>query len=177
MEILSEIFGEGKTLITSQMCFRAITIFLITLLLIRISGRRSFGMRSAFDNIIVILLGAILSRPIVGASEFLPTVSAAFVIAVLHRLFAWLGILSKSLGYFIKGNKIVLYENGKIIEGNMRRALLTDKDLYASLRHTMQLDSFEGIKCAYMECNGEISFVRGSAEHPKKMERLDISTT
>ena len=160
MEILSKIFGEGKDLNIYQMCLRAIVIFFITLFLIRVSGRRSFGMRSPFDNIIVILLGAILSRTIVGASEFLPTISAAFVIVFMHRLFAWIAMSYQQFGAIIEGEKIILYENGILINGNMKKALLSEKDLYESLRKTLNMDSLENIKCAYMECNGEISFIK-----------------
>ena len=160
MEILSYFFGEGKDLNIYQMCLRAIVIFFITLFLIRVSGRRSFGMRSPFDNIIVILLGAILSRAIVGASAFLPTILAAFVIVFMHRIFAWLAMSYPRFGNIIKGNKIILYEDGRLIEENMKKALLSKNDIDESLRKTLNIDSFKNIKCAYMECNGEISFIK-----------------
>jgi uncharacterized membrane protein YcaP (DUF421 family) len=160
MEVLVKIFGEGKDLDTLQMCARAVFVFLVTLLLIRISGRRSFGMRSALDNIIVILLGAILSRTIVGASAFGPTVSAALVIVFMHRVFAWLGLRIKGFNRVIVGEKILLYEHGKLLHENMERALVSKKDLEASLRTTLQEQSLLNIECAYMECNGEISFVK-----------------
>ncbi len=68
MYILEKIWGTGTSLDTVQMGTRGIAVFIIALLLIRVSGRRSFGIRSPLDNIIVILLGAILSRAVVGAS-------------------------------------------------------------------------------------------------------------
>jgi hypothetical protein len=45
---------------------------------------RSFGGRTALDNIIVILLGALLSRAIVGASGFFPLIASSFVIVIIH---------------------------------------------------------------------------------------------
>lgn len=164
MEILTQLFGEGENQTTLQMSARAVVIFIITLILLRIAGRRSFGMKSPFDNIIVILLGAILSRAVVGASEFLPTIASATVIAVLHRLGAWLGALNLRFGALIKGQKIVLFEKGKLKHDNMRRALISESDLYASLRNDMHLESFERIESAYMENNGQISFVRKAEE-------------
>jgi len=49
--ILIEMFGQGKDLNTLQMSCRGIVVFFIALLLIRISGRRSFGMHTPLDNI------------------------------------------------------------------------------------------------------------------------------
>ncbi|MHA4738678.1 DUF421 domain-containing protein [Dyadobacter sp. MSC1_007] len=159
METLSILFGEGENQTTLQMSMRAVVIFIITLLLLRIAGRRSFGMKSPFDNIIVILLGAILSRAVVGASEFVPTVTAATVIAVLHRAGAWLGALNTKFGALIKGQKIPLVENGQLIRENMKRALISESDLYTSLRNNMHVEDFDSINGAYMENNGQISFV------------------
>lgn len=160
METIVRLFGEGENQTVLQMSLRAMVIFIITLILLRIAGRRSFGMKSPFDNIIVILLGAILSRAVVGASEFLPTIGAATVIAVLHRLGAWLGALNLRFGVLIKGQKIVLFKNGRLDSDNMRRALISESDLYASLRNNMNVESFDSIESAYMENNGQISFVK-----------------
>jgi len=160
MESIIKIFGEGENLSTLQMSLRAAAIFIITLLLLRIAGRRSFGMKSPFDNIIVILLGAILSRTVVGASEFVPTICAALVIAVLHRLCAWIGSFNLKFGRVIKGRKIALYQNGQIMRENLKRALVSETDLYSSLRNNLQKDSFEKVESAFMESDGQISFVR-----------------
>ncbi|WP_254560130.1 DUF421 domain-containing protein [Dyadobacter diqingensis] len=160
MEVITDIFGEGKNLNTYHMCLRAAVVFLLTLILIRISGRRSFGMRSPFDNIIVMLLGAILARTVVGASEFIPTVCAAFVIVIMHRLFAFLATTNEHFSSYIKGERIVLYENGQMIGENMKRALVSEKDFYECLRKSLSMESLESIDRAYMECNGEISFVK-----------------
>src|ERR1700709_529695 len=113
MEIFMQIFGEGKNLNALQMSSRGIVMFVIALVLIRISGRRSFAVRSPLDNIITISLGAVMSRAIVGASDFVPVVVCCFVIVLLHRMFGRMIAGSKRFGQVMEGDKIVLYEKGK----------------------------------------------------------------
>src|ERR1700712_2366714 len=106
MEILIKIFGEGKDLNALQMSSRGVVMFVIALILIRVSGRRSFGVRSPLDNIITISLGAVMSRAIVGASDFVPVVVCCFVIVLMHRLTGMLIANYKSFGRVIEGEKI-----------------------------------------------------------------------
>src|SRR5690242_20328750 len=105
MDLISQLFGEGKELTALQMSMRGIVIFVIALLLIRISGRRSFGLSAPFDNIITILLGAVLSRAVVGASPFWPVVVCCLVIVLLHRLLGLLVSKSERFASLIEGNK------------------------------------------------------------------------
>ncbi|HLG02775.1 MAG TPA: hypothetical protein VI731_04210, partial [Bacteroidia bacterium] len=87
METFYKWIGEGQEhLLPQQMGLRAIIVFLIAIVLIRISGRRSFGMRSAFDNVIAILLGAILSRSVVDGVPFFSPIIAGAAIVILHRV-------------------------------------------------------------------------------------------
>jgi len=86
VELISSIFGEGENLNAAQMAARAALVFFITLAFIRVSGRRALGKRTPFDGATAVLLGAVLSRGVVGASPFGPTILAAGVLVVLHRL-------------------------------------------------------------------------------------------
>ena len=155
-----QIIGEGKELNALQMAIRAIIIFLIALVLIRFSGRRTFGILSPFDNVICVLLGAILSRAVTGASPFVATVIATFVIVVLHRLFAWIALYNDGFGRLIKGNAKIIYKDGKIIRNNMKKFFLTDKDLIEGIRLQGNVESLDEIKSAYIERDGKISVIK-----------------
>src|SRR4051812_6447765 len=114
MEILTELFGHGKDLSPLQMGMRTVLVFIICLVFIRISGKRSFGMHMPLDNVITILLGAVLSRAIVGASPFIATITSGAVIVVVYRLFAGLCFYSKRFGRIVKGSDEVIYKNGQL---------------------------------------------------------------
>ena len=160
MNLLIQIFGEGKELNALQMSSRGVVVFLIALALIRISGRRSFGMRTPLDNIIVITLGAVLSRAIVGASPFLPIILTSLVIVLLHRALGWLTVHNKTMERIMEGKKIVLYADGAFLEGNMNDALVSKEDIMLGVRKTALTDDMNIIKTVYMEHNGEISAIK-----------------
>jgi uncharacterized membrane protein YcaP (DUF421 family) len=160
MELIKEIFGEGKDLSVLQMSCRGIVIFIIALLLIRISGRRSFGVRTALDNIISISLGAILSRAVVGASDFVPVVVTCVVIVLMHRLFGWFIANSKRFGRIMEGNKILLYNDGQFIPDNLKKALVCWEDIMQGVRKSALTEDLSQIDKVYIERNGEISAIK-----------------
>jgi uncharacterized membrane protein YcaP (DUF421 family) len=160
METIIKLFGEGKDLNALQMSDRGIVIFFIALILIRISGRRSFGVRSPLDNIITISLGAIMSRAVVGASDFIPVVVCCFVIVLLHRGVGWLIANSKPFGRFIEGEKILLFEDGVFLKENMKKALVCQEDLMQGVRKSAMTEDMGKIEKVFMERNGEISAIK-----------------
>jgi uncharacterized membrane protein YcaP (DUF421 family) len=160
MEVIDEIFGSGKDLTSAQMACRGVLVFFIALVLLRISGRRSFGLGTPLDNIITISLGAILSRGIVGASPFLPVIVTSLVIVVLHRFIGWLALHNNHIDSFIEGEKILVFEDGRFLKDNMKRALICDDDLMRGIRRSALTEDLRKIKRVYMERNGELSIIK-----------------
>jgi uncharacterized membrane protein YcaP (DUF421 family) len=160
MEVLIKIFGEGKDLNALQMSSRGVVMFFIALILIRVSGRRSFGVRTPLDNIITISLGAIMSRAVVGASDFMPVVVCCFVIVLLHRLFGWLIAHSKAFGRFIEGDKMVLFEDNAFNGERMKDALVCREDIMQGVRKSALTEDMNKIDKVYIERNGEISAIK-----------------
>jgi uncharacterized membrane protein YcaP (DUF421 family) len=157
MGTIISIFGNGRDLTVMQMSCRAIVIFIVSLILIRISGRRSFGVRTSLDNIVVILLGALLSRAVVGASGFFPVVISSFVIVIAHRFCAWLIVHHTAAARIFEGKKIILFENGYFLKKNMDKALVCKEDIMQGIRKSALTEDLDQIDRVFMERNGEIS--------------------
>jgi uncharacterized membrane protein YcaP (DUF421 family) len=160
MDLLYTLFGEGKDLNSLQMVCRAVVCFFLTLLFIRVAGIRTFGKRTAFDNVITIMLGSIFSRVVVGASPFIATTLACLAFVLVHRVLAWAALYSDAVGWVVKGEKSTLYSDGQRNERNMRKARVSEKDLRESVRHAIHEDSLEHVKEIIQERNGEISVVK-----------------
>ena len=159
MDTINFLFGEGEKLNMLQMGMRAFLMFFIMLILIRFTGRRAFAKKSSFDNIIVIMLGAVLARGVVGASPFWATVAASIVMVIMHRITAWLAVKNKPVEKLIKGEYISLYNQKKFVDNNLTKTGISKNDLHESLRLETKKDSLEDIESAYLETNGRISFI------------------
>ena len=157
---LEELIGEGTDLTALQLGTRAFIIFVIALVLLRLAGRRAFGMGAAFDNVISILLGAVMSRAVVGASPFIPTVVGSIVIVALYRICAWLSVKSDKFGQLVKGEAELIYHRGKMNKLQMDQCLVTEKDLIERVHHEANMDSLKDIDKAYLERDGAISIIK-----------------
>jgi uncharacterized membrane protein YcaP (DUF421 family) len=160
VEIIDTLFGHGKDLDALQMGLRAFVMFFITLGFIRLSGMRAFGTKSAFDNIIVIMLGAVLSRAVIGASPFIPTVFAGLVLCLTHKVIAIISMNSDFVSDIVKTKSLSLYKNGKLNKKNMRLCELTMGDLMSGVRHNANIASIDDAEEIFMERTGQISVVK-----------------
>jgi len=150
---------DAKDLEWYQMFTRAFIVFVTAIAFIRIAGMRSFGTQSAFDVVLSITLGAILSRCITGHYPFFPTLATALFVALLHRIFAWLSFSSKIINKLTEGEPIILYRAGKKNEKNLARHSIPEKDLMQAL-HEENIDSYENVKAIWFETDGKISIVK-----------------
>lgn len=142
-----------------QMVIRGIVIFIYLLVLVRFTGPRAFGRSTAFDLVLAVLLGSALSRCLTGNAPFVPTLSAAAALALLHVLLARLSLLSPRLGHLVKGQEIPVMRGGTLLPDALRRALLTEHDMRESLRQDTNSNDLGNVDSAFLERSGKISFV------------------
>src|SRR3954468_1569510 len=125
MKFLNEWGGINENITPLEIAARSAVMFIIALLLIRMAGMRPFGKGEGFDKIITFLIGAILSRGVVGATPFFSTVISMIVIILIHKILSKLSIYSKWFGQQVKGRPSILYESGNFIRENMNRVNIT----------------------------------------------------
>ncbi|MDQ6625997.1 MAG: DUF421 domain-containing protein [Verrucomicrobiota bacterium] len=111
--------AQPKDLSFLQISLRAIVIFIVSLVMIRLGHKRSLSRKTAFDSVLIVLLAAILSRAINGSAPFFPTIGGGFVLVALHRLVAWIAFHSHTFGKLVKGSDDLLVHDGKYIVSEM----------------------------------------------------------
>src|SRR5262245_15139690 len=141
---------DTENLLWYQMFLRALIVFLVAIVFIRIAGMRSFGTESAFDVVLSITLGALLSRCITGHYPFFPTLATALFLALLHRLVAFLAFQSRIINKLVEGDRIPLYKQGKRLYKNLQRHSISEKDLEQAI-HEETLENFDQVKTIWLE--------------------------
>jgi uncharacterized membrane protein YcaP (DUF421 family) len=162
METITDLFGHGSDLNSLQMSVRAIVLFFIALFLIRFTGMRVFGIQSAFDTCIIIMLGAVLSRAVVGASPFIPTVIASTALVITHKIIASISVSNQFISHLVKGKPLSLYKNGILNEKNLKKCSLSYGDVMEEIRLISNQNNMNNIDEIFMERTGKISVIEKS---------------
>lgn len=142
-----------------QMAIRTVLIYIFTLAIVRLGSKRFLSESTAFDVIIGIMLGSVMSRAINGSAPFVPTLLSGVVLVGLHWLITFLAYRIDWFGPIVKGNPVMLIKDGQIQQRAMRQTGLSTRDLEQAIRQEAQQMDLAGIRYAYLERSGSISVI------------------
>jgi len=151
---------EPKQLTFLQISIRGVIVFAATLVMVRISSKRSLAEKTAFDATLLVIIASVLARAINGSAPFFPTLGTGFVLVLLHRSLALTAYYSHGFGILIKGKAAILVENGKLQRRNMSLNHISEHDLDEDMRLDAGTEDLSKIKVARLERSGDISFIK-----------------
>ena len=163
MPFLDKVLGLGldpHDLRFEHLVVRAMVVFLATLLMIRMAGRRFLARRNSFDVLLGFILASTLSRAINGSAPFFGTLGAGFVVVALHRFLSYAACKVHSVGVCLKGRAEQLIVDGRLDSHVMARHHMNRHDLEEDLRLKAAVSDPAQVKLAHVERNGEISVER-----------------
>jgi uncharacterized membrane protein YcaP (DUF421 family) len=160
--MLDAIFGGMKDLTLGQECARAVLCFFYGLIMLRLSGRRTFAHMSAIDLVISIIVGSNLSRAMTGGIPFWSTLASVAVLVGLHVIVAHIVARSPKAARWVEGRPIFLCTDGLIDDEARLRSKISMADLDEALREKGLdgLDAIDQAKRLVLEPSGKISVVK-----------------
>ena len=162
---LSGLFGLDPDHVNFwQMALRAAFIYITSLIIVRFGDKRFLGKSTAFDMILGIIIGSVFSRAINGSAPLFVTISAGITLVGLHWLFALISLYNKKFGKLVKGSVSKIIDRFTPDPQKMKRGHVTEDDLEEQLRLGVKQTTLEGIKEAYLERSGQISFIKEKTE-------------
>jgi uncharacterized membrane protein YcaP (DUF421 family) len=141
---------------------RAVVVFAFILVLTRVIGRRELGSLAPIDLILLIILGDALQQGLTQDDYSLTgAILVVGTLAVLQVFTSWVTYRFPFTRRLLEGEPLIVVEDGKLIERNLKRERLTLEEVTESAR-LHEIASLDEVKWAVLERNGEISFLKKS---------------
>jgi uncharacterized membrane protein YcaP (DUF421 family) len=133
--------------------------FSLIYLMTRFVGRRELSSLEPFDLILLVVIGDLVQQGIT-QSDYSVTGIAIVIssISLMTVALSYAHFRFDSLRPALEGEPVVLIENGRPIERNLRRERLALSEVAAEAR-LQQVESLEDVRLAVLETNGNISVI------------------
>jgi uncharacterized membrane protein YcaP (DUF421 family) len=142
-----------------DLVIRATVVFFFIFLVTRVVGRRQLSDLEPFDFILLVVLGDLVQQGITQSDESVTgTLTVISTIALLSVAVSWISFRSRRARLIAEGEPIVLVQDGRPLERNMRRERITLADIQEEARQA-QITSVADIQWAILENDGKISCI------------------
>lgn len=140
-----------------ELIIRAAIVYVLLLVLLRVTGKRQVGQLAPFDLVLLLVLAnAVQNAMNAGDNSLLAGIILAVALIGLNYVVAYATSESKAVEALIEGRPEILIHNGQLYENVMRRARLTHHEINAALREA-GCDDVAQVHFAILENNGQIS--------------------
>jgi uncharacterized membrane protein YcaP (DUF421 family) len=138
---------------------RGVVVYVLVMILMRVSGKRAVGQFTPFDLVMLILIGNAVQNGINGGDNSLSgALLMATTLVALNYLTAWLAARSVWFEHIIEGQAVIVARDGQVFHDILRRELVSRDDFDEALRNNNVRDVSD-VELAILETNGKISVI------------------
>ena len=145
---------------------RTVVLYTMLILAVRIMGKRQIGQMEPSEFVVAMLVADLAAIPM--QNNAIPLVNGLvpmLVVMGLELILSHLSLKSIRLRKMLCGKPVILIDNGKIVQENLRRTQVTLDELSGHLREKDVLD-IQTVQYAILETNGNLSVFPYPAEQP-----------
>lgn len=146
-----------------------IVMYLIFIAINRVMGQRVLAKFSGYDLLIVIVMGALIGRTMIG---WVPTLATGLTaLLTLLVLEATLGLFSRHslVGRLVNNTPVLLMADGEFLDREMRRCHIRREEVLTQLRRS-GVRSLSEVAAVVLEPTGDVSVIRaGTSIDPELM--------
>ena len=143
---------------------RAILLYIVIILAVRIMGKRQISELQTTELVVTLLISDIAAIPMQNTAQ--PLASGLIPIVVLvscELIISVIMLKSAKFRRFVCGKPIVVINNGKIDQKQLRRLRMSTEDLSEQLRQ-MNIFRLTDVAYAIVETNGKMSVLKKSGQ-------------
>ena len=140
--------------------YKTLILFSVSLLLVRVMGKRTIAQLSPFDLIVIIIMGSAIAIPLEDDKIKLSYgIAPVIILSILNYILAILITKSRKIEDFFQGKSTVLVKNGEVMMKNLKKERITIADLLVLLREK-DVTNINDIEEATIEPNGKLSILK-----------------
>jgi len=153
----------------------SLIIYFLLLILTRLMGRKLLSQMTYFDFVTAITIGTIGATFITVEVQGFIILLSPVILSLLVILTGYLTLKSVPARKILEGEPLVLIQNGKILENNLKNVRYNIDDLMMLLREK-KVFNMDEVEFAILEPNGKLSVQKKSQYLPVSAKDLNIST-
>ena len=145
---------------------RAVIVYLSVFVMVRIMGQRQLAEWSLFEFVLALLISDLAVTPMADIGvPLLYGLVPIFVIFVMHEIITVLALKSERLRALFNGKAVVLIQDGKIDEAQLRKIRCSLNELLEQLRQRGVMNINE-VAQAVLETSGKLSVFKVAGKSP-----------
>jgi uncharacterized membrane protein YcaP (DUF421 family) len=139
---------------------RAVLVYAGLLLLFRIVGKRGLAQMTAFDFVLLLIVGEATQQVLLGEDfSFTNAMTVIATLVGLDRLANYIGFRFPKVDRVLESVSVLLVDDGKILKDRMKKAHIDEEEILTSARQAHGLERLDQVKYAVLEKNGGITIV------------------
>lgn len=157
-----------------QVAIRAVFVYLLLLVLIRLSGKRTISEGTPFSFVLALILGDMIDDALWAEVATAQFVAAAGALAVMHLLLSWGASRSERLDRLVSGEPALVLAEGRPRREGLRGEQMSDKELAFEIRQEgIDVGRWAEAQAVYVEASGQVSVVRAQWARPAQRRDKD----
>ncbi len=146
--------------------FRTIFLYGVLILTIRLMGKRQIGQMEPAEFVVTMLVANLASIPMQdGGIPLFSGLVPILTVLGTELVLSALSLRSIKIRRLLCGKPVILIENGRILQDNLRKTRVTLDELTGHLRQKDVLD-IRAVQFAILETNGNLSVFPYPADRP-----------
>ena len=146
--------------------FRTVLLYTLLIAVVRLLGKRQIGQMEPSEFVVTMLVANLASIPMQdGGIPLYSGIIPIITVLGMELVLSVLSLRSIRLRKILCGKPVILIENGKILQGNLRKTRVTLDELTGHLREKDVLD-LQAVQYAILETNGNLSVFPYPKERP-----------
>lgn len=156
---------------------RTVILYLVLIFAVRLMGKRQIGEMEPAEFVVTMLVANLASIPMQdGAIPLYSGLVPILTVLAMELVLSGLTLRSVRLRRLLCGKPVILIDNGKLIQQNLRRTRVTLDELAGHLREKDVLD-IRAVQYAILETDGKLSVFPFPKERPASAKDAGITVS